>query len=110
MAWGCNQEYGELTRPLWELIRDATAGLLGHVRVEHQPAVCRAGKQYEALRQLRVSGDFFQVLGVQPFRGRLLMPEDERACPVSRAVVSYAYWQSELGGRELGTAQSCLPK
>jgi predicted permease len=32
------------------------------------------------------------------------MPEDEGACPVTRAVVSYPFWQSELGGRELSPA------
>jgi hypothetical protein len=50
---------------------------------------------------LWVTGDFFQVLGVRAFRGRLLMPDDESACPVTGAVVSYSYWQSELGGRDL---------
>jgi predicted permease len=30
-----------------------------------------------------------------------LLPEDEGACPSSRAVVSYSYWQNEMGGRDL---------
>jgi predicted permease len=44
------------------------------------------------------------VLGVQPWRGRLILPEDEQACPESRAVVSYAYWQTHMGGRDLASA------
>ena len=48
-----------------------------------------------------VSGDFFSVLGVQPWRGRLLQAADEGACPPTYAVVSYGYWQNVLGGRDL---------
>ena len=46
-----------------------------------------------------VSGNFFQGFGVQPFKGRLLVPSDERppdgAWPV---VASYGFWQREFGG------------
>jgi len=95
--------YGQLTRPLWEELRDhqqafsgAFAWSSGGVRVGPMSDLRRA-------KGLRVSGAFFDVLGVQPWRGRLLRPEDEAmACPASRAVVSYAYWQREMGGRELG--------
>jgi predicted permease len=95
--------YGQLTRPIWEELRDhqqafsgAFAWSQGGVRVGPMSDLRRA-------KGLRVSGAFFDVLGVQPWRGRLLQPEDEAmACPTSRAVVSYAYWQREMGGRELG--------
>jgi predicted permease len=50
---------------------------------------------------LWVSGTFFPVLGVRPWRGRLLTPEDEGMCPVTHAVASYSYWQRELGGQDL---------
>jgi putative ABC transport system permease protein len=46
-----------------------------------------------------VSGDFFRVLGVQPVLGRILGPDDDRlGCGSPAAVVSYAFWQRELGG------------
>jgi predicted permease len=44
-----------------------------------------------------VSGSYFSVLGVSPFRGRSLVPEDDRAKssnPV--AVVSYEFWIRKL--------------
>ncbi len=41
------------------------------------------------------SPDFFRVLGVQPFRGRLFSDRDEGQV----AVVSYGFWQRSLGGR-----------
>jgi putative ABC transport system permease protein len=40
-----------------------------------------------------VSGNFFQLLGVQAQAGRMLTPVDERS-----AVVSYRYWQTAFGG------------
>ena len=46
-----------------------------------------------------VSGDFFRVLGVQPWIGRTFSAgEDRPGCGTPGAVVSYAFWQRELGG------------
>jgi putative ABC transport system permease protein len=55
---------------------------------------------------LLVSGDFFNVLGIQPVVGRVISPADDyRGCGVQGAVLSYAFWQREFGGRPdvLGT-------
>jgi predicted permease len=48
---------------------------------------------------LRVSGDFFDVLGVQPALGRLLQPADQAAGAPAVVVLSHAYWRTHLGGR-----------
>jgi len=47
-----------------------------------------------------VSGEFFNVLRVRPVLGRMLtVADDQRGCGSNAgAVVSYAFWQSELGG------------
>jgi putative ABC transport system permease protein len=45
-----------------------------------------------------VSRDFFKALGVEPFRGRTFLPEEQRLHGVPAAIVSYAYWQRYLGG------------
>src|SRR2546430_1215138 len=68
-------------------------------------------REYLARPALRlyVTGEFFRVLGVQPWRGRLILPEDEGgACPPSKAVVSYAYWQGEMGGRDIGAGSTLM--
>jgi predicted permease len=47
-----------------------------------------------------VSGNYFEVLGVSPFIGRVLTPEDDRepgGHPV--AVLSHGFWVEKLGGR-----------
>src|SRR6266700_5640230 len=98
---GINQQYGELTRPLWQRIRDQQQAFSGVFAWSVNQRYVGRGSEMRHFRGLWVTGDFFQVLGVRPFRGRLLMPEDEGACPPTRAVVGYSYWQSELGGRDL---------
>lgn len=45
------------------------------------------------------SGEYFGVLGVAPFIGRLFdESDDRRGCGTPPAVLSYAYWQSKYGG------------
>jgi predicted permease len=95
--------YGQLSRPIWREIREyqqAFSGVFawayGEVRVGQPTELRRASAIW-------VSGEFFRVLGVHPWRGRLLLPEDEvGACPSSKAVVSYSYWQRHMGGGDLG--------
>ena len=44
-----------------------------------------------------VSGDFFEVLGVRPFRGRLLIPSDSQPPHGEHVVVlSFDYWRREF--------------
>jgi len=48
-----------------------------------------------------VSGSYFNVLGINPRLGRLITDDDDKVSgmhPV--AVLSHAYWQSQLGGDE----------
>lgn len=48
---------------------------------------------------LFVSGDFFKALGVSPFKGRVFeAADDRRGCGVPGAVISYSFWQRQLGG------------
>jgi putative ABC transport system permease protein len=47
-----------------------------------------------------VSKDFFQVMRVQPIRGRSFLPEDQKQGAPPAALISYAYWRDSLGMRE----------
>src|ERR1700737_2812351 len=53
------------------------------------------------LRGLEVSGEFFNVLGILPWQGRLIATQDEAGCEVAKAVVSYPYWKAQMGGRPI---------
>src|SRR5215470_12730964 len=101
--------YGQLTRPVWleiqghhEPFSGVFAWSAGDVRVVQGSDLRRAHGLY-------VSGELFRVLGIEPWRGRLILPEDEgRACPPSKAVVSYAYWQGQMGARDIGTDSTLM--
>ena len=99
---GVNEEYGPLTRPVWQQLRDHVSSFSGMFAWNIDYANVGKGAELERVRAMRVSGDFFRVLEIQPWRGRLLMREDESACPSTRAIISYPYWQTRFGGREIG--------
>jgi predicted permease len=94
-------QYAQLTRPLWSQIRQQQQTFSGMFAWSSSNIQLGQGADAQNLKGLWVSGDFFQVLGIQPWRGRPIMPSDDGACPRPVAVVSYSYWQREMGGREL---------
>lgn len=54
-------------------------------------------QQAEEIAGERVSANLFSVLGVQPFRGRLFLPEENRQDKTA-VVLSYGLWQERYGG------------
>jgi predicted permease len=91
--------YPVFTHPLWEYFRDHQTIFNGvfawsntELRLDRRLGVRPA-------RGLLVSGDFFSVLGVHPYLGRVLSrDDDQRRCEVPTAVLSHSFWQRELGG------------
>ena len=79
----------------------AAAGVLDRCsRSATRASTCRAAGEVRYVEGLWVSGKFFETLGVTPAVGRLIGPADDRERLRSRvAVISYALWQSEFGGR-----------
>jgi putative ABC transport system permease protein len=99
---GLNQDYGDLTRPLWQEIRDNQRAFSGTFAWSTAQRYTGRGSEMRRFNALWVSGNFFQELGMRPFRGRLLAPNDEGPCPMAYGVASYSYWQRELGSRDPG--------
>jgi putative ABC transport system permease protein len=91
----------EVTNPLWEQMRTHQSAFAAMFAWGDAPLlVGRADEARQALG-LWVSGDFFRVLGITPERGRLLTTDDDRrGCGSGAAIVSHAFWQANLGGRE----------
>lgn len=96
-----NGPYAEMTRPIWQEVREHHEPFSGVFAWSPQENRIGQGSSSHPVRGLEVSGEFFPVLGIQPWRGRLLRPDDEGSCAISRVVVSYPYWQGQMGGREL---------
>src|SRR5260370_29967747 len=80
--------YVQLTRPVWQQIQSEQQAFSGVFAWSEGDLRVGKGSELRRAHGIWVSGDFFRVLGVQPWRGRLILPEDDRAaCPPSPAVV-----------------------
>ncbi len=90
----------ELTSGIWNLLRTQQQGFSGIAAWSPQQRNLSQGGEARNANTLMVSGDFFPVLGINPAIGRLLSSADDyRGCGTQGAVLSYAFWQKEYGGR-----------
>src|SRR5437867_2789997 len=81
--------YGGLTRPIWQEIREHHEPFSGVFAWSANDVRVGQGGDLRRAHGLYVSGEFFRVLGGRPWRGRLLLPGDGGgACPPSKAAVS----------------------
>lgn len=96
-----DNSYTQFTIPMWKEVRrhhDPFSGVFAW-----RTADAIVGKLSEAkhVHGLEVSGEFFNVLGVAPWRGRLVEPQDESSCQPSKAVASYSFWKAQMGGQPI---------
>jgi len=85
---------------LYRALRDETPGIDGLAAVQAGTttvSVRRKGDSAAQTLDVRfVSGNYYSVIGVKPFAGRLLTPEDDREGAPPVAVISHAIWQSKF--------------
>jgi len=95
--WGSGQfssQYSQLSFAMWEQIRKRQEGFSEIAVWSDQRFNLATGGEVRNAKGIRVSGDFFHVLGVEPILGRLLGPEDDQpGCGISAANISYSFWQ-----------------
>jgi putative ABC transport system permease protein len=100
--WGSGQfsgQYSQLSFPMWEQIHKRQEGFSEMAAWTGQKFNLATGGEVQYANGLRVTGDFFHVLGVEPILGRLIGPEDDQpGCGISAANISYAFWQRNFGG------------
>ncbi|HMD06949.1 MAG TPA: ABC transporter permease [Candidatus Acidoferrum sp.] len=100
--WGSGQfsgQYSQLTFPMWEQIQKRQEGFSEIAVWTGQEFNLANGGEVHYAKGLRVSGEFFHVLGVQPILGRLINPEDDKpGCSTTAANISYAFWQRNYAG------------
>ena len=90
-----------LSTALWEQIRKQQRAFSGFFAWRSAVYGIGRGEQERLAQGMWVSGEMFPMLGLVPAQGRLFTPEDDRpGCGTSGAVISYALWQSEFGGKD----------
>ena len=91
--------YNAVTNPIWENLRGRQQGFSGIAAWGTATFNLAQGGETRPGKALWVSGDFFNVMGVQPMLGRLLAAsDDQRGCSSPGVVISHAFWQKEYGG------------
>ncbi len=91
--------FSYMTSTLYNQVRARQEGFSGVFAFGTAGLNLANGGQVRYARNLWVSGEFFDVLGLQPVLGRLLHPADDHpGCGTPGAVLSYSFWQREFGG------------
>ena len=84
--------------PMFEQVRSMRDVFSGVLSFERANAAVRVGGSPGKLSGMYVSGDFFPTLGARAAIGRALDGNDDVSGAEPVIVLSYRYWQSELGG------------
>jgi predicted permease len=86
----------------WEMVRTGVpavaAAAFGGTSGVNFEASSASGSKVRYVQDMRVSADYFDVLGVRPFLGRSFTAEEDRPDGPKAVIVSYALWQSALQG------------
>jgi len=88
--------------PLFKYLRDRKSSFSGVLAASdgtsRMAMKMPSSDDTEQVEVQMVSGEYFQVLGVDPFVGRLLTAEDDTTGANPVAVLSYNLWQRRFGG------------
>ncbi|MGH9735222.1 MAG: ABC transporter permease [Candidatus Acidiferrales bacterium] len=99
--WGSgnfNGSYAEFTFPLWEQVKQRQQPFSSIAAWGSDSENLAKGGEIDNANTIWISGEFFQVVGVQPFVGRLIgPPDDQRGCS-GGVDLSYSFWQRRYGG------------
>ena len=98
---GIQEPWNLFSYDLYKTLREETPGTDGIAAVsarEFSMSVRRPGENTgaQALAVEFVSGNYFPLLGVNSYAGRLLQPADDRAGASPAAVLSYTLWQTKF--------------
>jgi predicted permease len=84
--------------PFYRELRDRNEVFSGVLCYTNMSPSLRAGSSPERVTLELVSGNYFDVLGVRPYMGRLFTQQDDRVPGRERVVVlSFGFWQRRFG-------------
>jgi MacB-like periplasmic core domain len=88
-----------LSYPDYVNLRDNTRGFSGVTAFASSALTVGEGEDARTQDALLVTGDYFQVLGARPARGRFIVPDDDRdGAPNPVVVLSSDFWQRTFPG------------
>jgi putative ABC transport system permease protein len=103
--WGSGNysgPYSEFTFPLWQHVEKHQEAFSSIAAWGGTQLNLAKGGEVDNAQAIWVSGQFFQVVGVQPVLGRLISPADDpetaQAGCAGAVDLSYAFWQRSYGG------------
>ncbi len=94
-------EYGSVSIPHYQDLRDRTADVFEHVSAWYfEPVSIASEGRSERTMAMVVSANFFQTFGAGPTLGRAFLPGVEDRDPGAHPVVvlSHGFWQTRFGG------------
>jgi len=83
--------------PMYRDLRDQNSVFSGLIANDLQRVGVQWGNRSDLTDAELVSGNYFQVLGLRPAMGRLLLPSDDQPNSGAVAVLSFNFWKSALG-------------
>jgi predicted permease len=105
---GGNQGFGvsdsnftDFTVSMWQEVKEHHDPFSGIFAWRSSDVQVGVPNQARRVSGIEVSGDFFNVLGIAPLQGRLIEPQDETGCTITRVVASYSYWKSQMAGEPI---------
>jgi putative ABC transport system permease protein len=100
---------GQFTNAMWTELQKRQTSLAGVFAYGDTRFNLSPNGEIRNAEGMWVSGTLFPVLGVRPFIGRLISPEDDRpGCGSPGAVISHGFWQREFGS-DPGVLSRTLP-
>ena len=107
--WGSGNftgPYSDFTFPLWQQIRQRQQAFSSTAVWGSQSLNLATGGEVNYATAIWASGDFFRVLGVKPFFGRLFSDADDQTGCSGGVDISYAFWQRRFGGAASAIGQT----
>ena len=99
--WEVNENGGHpnFSDPNFEDVQAQSRSLQAVAEFNMLPQTVSFGQSATHIGVSSVSRDFFRVIGVEPFKGRGFVHEEQQLNAAVVALVSYAYWKQTLGGQ-----------
>lgn len=92
---------GHVSLPEWKEMREARTGYQDIAgRLYFDASLAPEGEPPDLVEAMAVTGNFLDLLGVQPALGRNFRPDESAAGQNRVLILSHRVWQARLGGRE----------